>query len=124
MTTRSRVTSRRSALGAVDYGTTAGEERVPEPLEERVRRERPDRPARDEHEVGQLIDLETVETTSPDGRTVAGEAELVDDDQLDPDDDFTGDETLRDFAMEHEGPRPAEEAAVHEENDPTSYPGT
>jgi hypothetical protein len=68
-------------LGADEYGTAPAEERVPEPLEERVRRERPDVPERDRREVGELVDPVTVETPPPDGRAEAIEGELVDKDQ-------------------------------------------
>jgi hypothetical protein len=71
--------------------------------EDKLGRERPDVPERDRREVGELVDPATVETTPPDGRAEAIEGELVDEDQLAPDD----------------GP---EQAAVHEMTDPASYP--
>ncbi len=79
-------------LGVEDYGTTAQEQRIQEPLEERVRREVPD---------------------GTSGAPPAGEeGALADDDR------FTGDETTRDVATEREAPTPAEEDALRVTDQP------
>lgn len=74
-----------------DYGTTAAEQRVPEPLDERVEREEPDTPP-----------------PAPATSEEAAERSRSEED------DFIGDETTRDVATEREAPKPAEEAAMHE----------
>ena len=73
----------------------------------------------DDGEPGDEVDL----VGDADVAAVDDEAELVgtaiDDDPvgpLDPEDEFTGDETTRDYPTERE-PRPAEEAAVRVEDD-------
>lgn len=80
-------------LGVEDYGTTAAEEAVGEPLEERIAREEPEIVAEDDR----VVDPET----GP----------------LSDEDIASGDPTLRDVATEHEAPPPAEEAALHEVDD-------
>jgi hypothetical protein len=69
------------------------------------------------------VDDEVELAGDPDVEAVDDESELVgadvlDDDvgPLDPEDEFTGDETTRDYATERE-PRPAEETALHVEDD-------
>jgi hypothetical protein len=99
-------------LGADDYGTTAAEERVAEPLDEFVKREQPDRLRTHRPEPPRLIDPESVEGLEDDEDLVAGEVEPLDV-PLPDDDLFTGDETERDFATELEAPLAAEEAAIH-----------
>jgi hypothetical protein len=73
----------------------------------------------DEAEVDEEVEL----AGDADVGAVDDESELVgedvlDDDvgPLDPEDEFTGDETTRDYATERE-PRPAEETALHVEDD-------
>jgi hypothetical protein len=101
-----------------DYGTTPAEERVPEPLEEFVRREQPEktRPRRPESPV--LIDPTTIEGLEgePD---VVGVALEPFGEVLAEGDEFSGDETERDVATELESPLSAEEAAIHVFHDGT-----
>ena len=88
-------------LGVEDYGTTPQEERVPEPLYERVKREEPDFGERGA--AGRAVD--------PERRMVLDTENL--DAPLAEDDRISGDETAREFATEREAPPPAEEAALH-----------
>lgn len=93
----------------------------------------PDRPPRLDDTGGYVAEVwETDETTLDNDVDLAGDAEVeaVDDEAelvgtsvgdpdvgpLAPDDEFTGDETTRDYPTERE-PRSAEEAAVHVEDD-------
>ena len=69
------------------------------------------------------VDDEVELAGDPDVGAVDDESELVGTDvlddstgPLDPTDEFSGDETTRDFAPERE-PRPAEETALHVEDD-------
>lgn len=81
-------------LGVEDYGTTVAEERVDEPLEERLWREEPEQ--------------------VPAGRAVAGRP-LGAPGPLEEGDPAAGDPTLRDVATEHEGSGSPEETAMHVE---------
>ena len=93
----------------------------------------PDRPPRLDDTGGHVPEVwETDETSLDDDVDLTGEADVgaVDDEAelvgtavdngdagpLAPDDEFTGDETTRDYATERE-PRSAEEAAVHVRDD-------
>ncbi|MEY2447001.1 MAG: hypothetical protein QOH79_477 [Acidimicrobiaceae bacterium] len=100
-------------LGADDYGTTPAEERVPEPLDEFVKREQADRARPHRPEPPRLIAPGSVEEGLDDeSDLVAGSVDPLDE-TLAEDDAFTGDETERDFATELEAPLAAEEAAIH-----------
>jgi hypothetical protein len=99
-------------LAVEDYGTTPAEERVPEPLEEFVKREQADRLRPRPPEPPVIIDPRTVEGFEDEPDVIALASDPLDD-ILAEDDVFSGDETERDFATEFEGPRPAEEAAIH-----------
>lgn len=108
-------------LGVDEYGVTAAEEEIGEPLAERVAREEPDFvPDDDDSDYGAPVGV----LVEPDGGivdrdfeadAVAMEAgpppgELA----LDADDISFGDDTLRDVAQEREGTElSAEEAAMH-----------
>jgi hypothetical protein len=66
-------------LGVREYGTTAAEERVDEPLDERLRRESPDPlDAIDEPDVDELVAIEAEE--------LIGEEQDYDEDEIDVDD--------------------------------------
>jgi hypothetical protein len=99
-------------LAVEDYGTTPAEERVPEPLEEFVKRDQADRLRPRPPEPPVIIDPRTVEGFEDEPDVIALASDPLDD-ILPEDDVFSGDETERDFATEFEGPRPAEEAAIH-----------
>ncbi|HEU5150400.1 MAG TPA: hypothetical protein VFU19_07885 [Iamia sp.] len=101
-------------LGADEYGTTAAEERWDEPLEERLAREEPDvlPPEDDSLELvqpdeGAHTDVEPAEVAAVAHERPEEAAPLSEEDIA------SGDTTLRDVATEHEGPIPAEEAAIH-----------
>jgi hypothetical protein len=81
-------------LGAEDYGTTPAEERVDEPLRERIWREEPEQ--------------------EPAGPAVAGRP-AGSPGPLEEGDPAAGDPTLRDVATEHEGPGSPEDEALHVE---------
>lgn len=111
-------------LGADEYGVTAYEETVPEPLEERLRREEPDfdelarRRGADgddaDEAVGTLVDTDEGGVDA-EGDSVARSIRRVPERNLSVDDIAFGDETLRDVATERldEDDVPAEEAAIH-----------
>lgn len=104
-------------LASEDYGTTGAEQRFHEPLEERVRREQPEREAHDRRS----DDTRIVQPVDPDVPGEEGEpiAETVDDPDVRdraPGDEITGDETTRDVATERVAP-PAEETALHVEEE-------
>src|SRR4051812_11533542 len=88
-------------FGVEDYGTTGGEERIPEPLDERVRREEPDPVVQADAAIAEGTGLGRM-PTMPDGE-----------DDLHLDGISSGDMTLRDVATEREAPAPAEIDAVH-----------
>ena len=104
-------------LGVDEYGVTAAEELVDEPLEERVKREIPDDVRAEDpvdRGIGTLVEPDQGGTADlePDAvATSVGGGERTD--QLDPDDLLSGDSTLRDVATERVDDTPAEEAAMH-----------
>jgi hypothetical protein len=99
-------------LGADEYGVTPAEERVPEPLDEFVKREQPDRLRPHRPEPPRLIDPESVEGSEDEPDVVAVPVDPLDV-PLAEDDLYTGDESERDLATELEAPLAAEEAAIH-----------
>jgi hypothetical protein len=120
-------------LGATSYGTTPAEERVPEPLEERIRREVPDPLDEiDEPDPEELIAIEAEELLGDDGfddssdaidvdEEIAREVAVgrlvgphADDDAEDVEDDEADAVALRVF----EDDLSAEEEAVHLTDDP------
>jgi hypothetical protein len=108
-------------LGVEDYGVTAAEEEIPEPLAERVAREEPDLlPPDDDSEygrpVGTLVEPdEGIVDRDFEADAVATEAGMPPGElSIDADDIAFGDDTLRDVAQEREGTElSAEEAAMH-----------
>ena len=86
-------------LGVDEYGTTAAEERVDEPLAERVAREEPEVDA----PTDQPVPLADRDDAIQDGEAWAEEAAVAEPDA-----------TATDTATEREAPLPAEEAAIHE----------
>ncbi|QXC59782.1 hypothetical protein KSP35_15525 [Aquihabitans sp. G128] len=77
-------------MGAEAYGEAGAEPGAPESVEKRAAREEPEE-----------LPLDPTLTVGEDGVVLA------------PDDDFSGDPTLRDVVQEREAPIPAEEAALH-----------
>ena len=105
-------------LGVDEYGVTAAEEAVQEPLAERVAREEPDLvpPADDSTsgDVGTLVAPESaVDELDVTAEEVAREVGAAGTPPLDDGDVAFGDSTTRDVATERLDARPAEEAAVH-----------
>ena len=101
-------------LGVDEYGVTAAEELVDEPLEERVRREVPEGAGAEERGVGALVEPDAGGRSDDETDAVAsavGNGEALD--QLDDADISSGDSTLRDVATERVADVPAEEAAMH-----------
>lgn len=78
-------------LGAEDYGTTAAEERIDEPLEEKAAREEP----------------EQVPPRREDPQLAGDPGPLAEDDLV------SGDPSRRDVTTEREAPQAAEDDAVH-----------
>jgi hypothetical protein len=109
-------------LGVDEYGTTAREQAVPEPFDERVMREEPDVPLgaspSPHDEVGVLVDPESGLEPDLTAEAVAFEISGVGGGDLDPNDIATGDSTVRDVAQERGGAMAAEEAAMHVADDP------
>ena len=100
-------------LGVDEYGTTAAEERWDEPIAERVAREEPD-PEVPEDEGTELVAPDAGAGTDTEAQTVA-DADRPDPDvgTISVDDPVSDDPDLRDVASERSGPPPAEEAAIH-----------
>lgn len=97
-------------LGVDEYGTTHAEEEVDEPLEERVAREEPDRPAGDDPEV--------VLVAPDEGQGADDEPQAVGRAVPHPDGDDPGAPAdTADTAAELGGEVSAEEAAVHLEDE-------
>jgi hypothetical protein len=120
-------------LGARDYGTTAAEERVDEPLEERLRRENPDPLDEiDEPDAEELIAIEAEELLGDDGTDEAEEEIDVDDEIArehavgrlvgpgaeDDAEDLDDDEPDAIASIVYEDDLSAEEDAVHLTGDP------
>jgi hypothetical protein len=109
-------------MGVEEYGTTAAEQAVPEPLDERVLREEPDQPLATtptvDDQVGRLVDLEPGQELDLTAEAVAREVDDVDASDLAASDLTSGDPTRRDVAQERTGALPAEEAAMHLTEDP------
>jgi hypothetical protein len=104
-------------LASDDYGVTGAEQRFDEPLDERVRRERPEASGPDAADARSERVVQPVDQGGPDEEDLVAEA-VEDPDVRDrpPDDEVTGDETTRDVATERVPP-PAEEVALHVEDE-------
>jgi hypothetical protein len=104
-------------LASDDYGVTSAEQRFDEPLDERVRRERPEASGPDAADARSERVVQPVDQGGPDEEDLVAEA-VEDPDVRDrpPDDEVTGDETTRDVATERVPP-PAEEVALHVEEE-------
>ncbi|MCU1452595.1 MAG: hypothetical protein JWN46_741 [Acidimicrobiales bacterium] len=98
--------------GVEEYGVTGAEQRWPEPLEERLRREQPDR-VRPVENGFDLVNDDRGMLADDEAGDVADAVMYDSVGSLAADDGATGDPTTRDVATEHEAPMPAEEAAIH-----------
>lgn len=106
------------ALAVDEYGTTAAQQRIQEPLEQRVLREEPEPttgPADDLADDAETQALGDLIAPGPDAAELEGEIGDAPgtEGELDVDDLVAGDSTTRDVATELEAPRPAEEEAMH-----------
>ena len=103
-------------LAVDDYGVTGGESRHPEPLDERVRRDEPDVPARD-RDAAPLVQP----VVDEDEAVYDGEKDLVADAVIDADAEAPGSRTVNETALAADRvPPPAEEVAMHLDDDPAS----
>lgn len=107
-------------LGATDRGVTGVEQLGGESFDERDRRTEPEvweqRPPRPDDSVELVGDADV--GAVDDEPELVGDAVEEDRERgpLAPDDEFTGDETTRDYPTERQA-RPAEETALHVEDD-------
>ena len=101
-------------MGSFDYGVTPQEQRVPEPIEERVARERPDDAfVGEEGRVGRLVAPDEGVHADDEAAAVARDVDRVSSHDLPVGDVGTGDSTTYDVATELTQDLSAEEAAVH-----------
>jgi len=102
-------------LGVDDYGLTAAEQHVDEPLDERVRREEPERADRsDAGAVGRLVAPDAGTGLDREKDAVASEVRGVPAADRPAGDAGTDDPTAVETATELVDDRTAEEAAMHE----------
>lgn len=107
-------------MGSLDYGVTPQEERIDEPLAERVRRERPDFDelaeggfVGEEGRVGRLVAPDEGVHDDVEAAAVADEIDEIAAHDLPVGDVGTGDTTTYDVATELTQDLSAEEAAMH-----------
>jgi hypothetical protein len=103
-------------LASEDYGVTGAEQRYDEPLEEQLRRQRPEGSEADDEQSQRVV--QPIDQGVPDEEEDLV-AEVVEDPEVrdrPPGDEITGDETTRDVGTERVSP-PAEETALHIEEE-------
>jgi len=101
-------------VGVDEYGITPMEQRIDEPIEERVLREQPEvTDIGQAPEAGRLVAPDAGMGPDDEAAAVATAVGGVPGEQLTPDDIAIGDSTTRDTATERETDLSAEEAAVH-----------
>jgi hypothetical protein len=106
-------------MASFDYGVTPQEQRVQEPLSERVKRERPDDAfVGEEGRVGRLVAPDEGVHEDVEGAEIATAVDEVAPHDLPVGDVGTGDSTTYDVATELTQDLSAEEAAVHEREVP------
>lgn len=106
-------------VGSFDYGITPQEQRVPEPIAERVQREKPEQSfVGEEGRVGRLVAPDEGIGPDDEAAAVARDVERVADHDRPVGDVGTGDSTTYDVATELGQDLSAEEAAVHERDVP------
>lgn len=106
-------------VGSFDYGITAAEQRIDEPIAERVARERPeDARVGEADRVGRLVAPDEGVHADVEGAEIATEVDGVAAHDLPLGDTQTGDSTTYDVATELTQDLSAEEAAVHERDVP------
>jgi hypothetical protein len=106
--------------GSFDYGVTPQEQRVPEPIAERVQREKPEAAmVGEEGRVGRLVAPDEGVNPDVEADAVARDVDRVPSHDLPVGDVGTGDTTTYDVATELTQDLSAEEAAVHEREAPS-----
>lgn len=106
-------------MGSFDYGVTPQEQRVDEPIAERVKREKPEQSfVGEEGGVGRLVAPDEGITPDVEGDAIARDVDRVADHDRPVGDVGTGDTTTYDTATEQGRHVSAEEAAVHERDAP------
>lgn len=105
--------------GSFDYGITPQEQRVPEPIAERVKRENPEQAfVGEEGTVGRLVEPDEGINPDTEADAVARDVDRVADHDRPVGDVGTGDTTTYDTANERGRHVSAEEAAMHERDVP------
>ena len=106
-------------VAADDYGITSQEQRVPEPIEERVEREQPEGDTVGEVDgVGHLVAPDEGDLRDTERDAVADDIDAVSDHDRTVGDVGTGDITTAETAPEMQPDMTAEEAAVHQRPEP------
>ena len=106
-------------VGSFDYGVTPQEQRVPEPIAERVAREKPEQSfVGEEGRTGRLVAPDEGINPDDEATAVARDVDRVADHDRPAGDVGTGDTTTYDIATELGQDVSAEEAAVHERDVP------
>lgn len=106
-------------LGSLDYGTTPAEQRIPEPIDERVRREKPETSTVGEADrAGRLVEPDEGTHTDAEAQAVATEISGVAPHDRPVGDVGTGDVTTSETATELTQDLSAEEAAMHRREEP------
>lgn len=106
-------------VGSFDYGVTPQEQRVQEPIAERVQREKPEQSfVGEEGRVGRLVAPDEGINPDEEADAVARDVDAVAGHDLPVGDVGTGDTTTYDVATELGQDVSAEEAAVHERDVP------
>lgn len=101
-------------VGSFDYGVTPQEQRVQEPIAERVTREKPETSfVGEEGRVGRLVSPDEGSGPDDEAQAVARDIDRVADHDLPVGDVGTGDTTTYDVATELTQDLSAEEAAMH-----------
>lgn len=101
-------------VGVDEYGITEQEQRIDEPIQERVLREEPEvADVGRADEAGRLVAPDEGSLPDDESAAVASAVERLPESQLEPADSGAGDSTTRDTATEHVPDLTAEEAAVH-----------
>lgn len=105
-------------VGAFEYGVTPMEQRVQEPIHERVEREVPepmpeDEPDVDVGAVGRLVAPDAGTGVDDEAQALADDVDRIAGDDLPVGDVGSGDTTTYDVVTERSGDLSAEEAAVH-----------
>lgn len=106
-------------VGSDEYGVTPGEQLFPEPIEERVKRERPEAEVAGEPDgVGRLVEPDEGVRRDEEKSMVASEVEGVAPHDRPVGDVGTDDVTTRGTVVDRSGDVAAEESAVHERREP------